>query len=212
MNGFTSNDRSCNLLDGTSPLIAARLMTSNTSDLGASTPLPEGGKSLRVPVHTTVSEGYVPGCIGRIAQLHADYYGAANGFGVDFEAKVARELADFCQDYKPGRDGIWLALCNGDIEGSVAIDGTDAQRTGAHLRWFITSNEIRGQGIGKKLLEQAMVFVRARGYRNTYLWTFAGLDAARHLYESHRFRLAHESPGRQWGTLVTEQRFERNEA
>ena len=164
------------------------------------------------PTHITVREGYVPGCIGRIAQLHANHYSAANGFGVSFEAKVARELADFCQNYKPGRDGIWLALCNGHIEGSVAIDGTDAGSTGAHLRWFITSNEIKGQGIGRMLLEQAMVFVRACGYRNTYLWTFAGLDAARHLYESHRFRLVHEGPGSQWGTLVTEQRFERSEA
>jgi hypothetical protein len=77
-------------------------------------------------MHITVREGYVPGCIGRVAQLHADYYCAANGFGVSFEAKVARELADFCQNYKPGRDGIWLAQCNGKIEGSVAIDGTNA--------------------------------------------------------------------------------------
>ena len=135
------------------------------------------------PTHITVREGYVPGCIGRIAQLHANHYSAANGFGVGFEAKVARELADFCQNYKPGRDGIWLAQCNGHIEGSVAIDGTDAGSTGAHLRWFITSNEIKGQGIGRMLLEQAIVFVRACGYRNTYLWTFSGLDAARHLYD-----------------------------
>lgn len=68
-------------------------------------------------MHITVREGYVPGCIGRIAQLHANYYSAANGFGVNFEAKVARKLADFCQNHKPGRDGIWLALRNGHIEG-----------------------------------------------------------------------------------------------
>lgn len=71
----------------------------------------------------TIEEGYVPGCIGRIAQLHAEYYSAANGFGVAFEAKVARELADFCQDYKAGRDGIWLVQCDGIIEGSLVIDG-----------------------------------------------------------------------------------------
>ncbi len=48
-NGFTSNDSSCNLLHGTSPFNGFRLMTSNTTNLGASTPLPEGGKSLRIP-------------------------------------------------------------------------------------------------------------------------------------------------------------------
>ena len=34
----------------------------------------------------SISEGYVPGCIGRIAQLHAAYYAQTSGFGVEFEA------------------------------------------------------------------------------------------------------------------------------
>ena len=40
------------------------------------------------------------------------------------------------------------------------------------------------------------------------LWTFAGLDAARRLYERAGFRLAEERRGTQWGIEVTEQRFE----
>ncbi|MDP2677369.1 MAG: GNAT family N-acetyltransferase [Rhodoferax sp.] len=160
----------------------------------------------------TIKEGYVPGCIGRIAELHAKYYSAANGFGVAFEAKVARELADFCENYKPGRDGIWLAQHNGSIEGSIVIDGTKAETAGAHLRWFITTDAIRGQGIGSKLLEEAIDFVQTGGYQTTYLWTFSGLAAAKHLYESHHFRLVHESPGNQWGAVVNEQRFERSAA
>ena len=156
----------------------------------------------------TITEGYQPGAIGRIAQLHAAYYAATHKFGVEFEAKVARELAEFCMSFKADRDGLWLA-CKPGIEGSVAIDGSHAERDGAHLRWFITSDELRGQGMGKQLLSRALAFVDAREYRSTYLWTFAGLDAARHLYESHGFRLVHESPGTQWGTEVREQRFER---
>mgnify|MGYP002654624081 FL=1 len=160
-------------------------------------------------MHISIQEGYVPGCIGRIAQLHASHYAASNGFGVAFEAKVARELADFCQNYVPGRDGIWLAQRDGRIEGSVVIDGTNAETQGAHLRWFITSAAIRGQGVGAQLLAKAIEFVQSRRYRTTYLWTFAGLDAARHLYESHQFQLVHEAAGNQWGSVVTEQRFER---
>lgn len=163
-------------------------------------------------VSTTITEGYVPGCIGRIAQLHANYYAVSSGFGVAFEAKVARELADFCQHYRSGRDGIWLVRRNGSIEGSVVVDGTHASTSGAHLRWFITSDAIRGQGQGNLLLQKALEFVETCGYRKTFLWTFAGLHAARHLYESHRFRLVQESPGNQWGTWVTEQRFERGDA
>ena len=160
----------------------------------------------------TIQEGYLPGCIGRLVQLHAEYYAATNGFGVAFEAKVARELADFCQHYKPGRDGIWLVECDGRIEGSVVIDGSKAQNDGAHLRWFITSEAVKNQGVGKRLLQEAMKFVDNCGYKETYLWTFSCLNVARHLYESCRFQLVHESPGNQWGAVVVEQKFLRGVA
>src|SRR3954447_709680 len=118
----------------------------------------------------TITEGYIPGCIGRIAQLHAAYYSATNGFGVAFEAKVARELADFCQSYQPGRDGIWLAR-QLEIEGSVVIDGSRAHDKGAHLRWFISSDAVRGQGIGRQLLARALEFSDQCGYKTVHLWT-----------------------------------------
>jgi hypothetical protein len=63
-------------------------------------------------------------------------------------------------------------------------------------------------GVGRVLLERAMAFVDAH-YDETYLWTFKGLDAARHLYEAAGFTLAEESEGRQWGSVVVEQRFVR---
>lgn len=155
-----------------------------------------------------ISEGYVPGCIGQVARLHAAYYAVAAGFGVAFEARVAKDLADFCLAYTPGRDGLWLARST-DIEGSIAIDGAHADGGGAHLRWFITSDVVRGRGVGRRLLSQALAFADRRGYESVYLWTFAGLDAARHLYEAHGFRLVSEAPGDQWGKVVREQRFER---
>lgn len=155
-----------------------------------------------------VSEGYEPGCIGRIAQLHGSYYAASHGFGLQFEAKVARELSEFCLGYLAGRDGIWLVR-SPEVEGSVVLDGSKAQEAGAHLRWFIVSDALRGQGMGRRLLQLALDFADARGYRKTFLWTVSGLDAARHLYEACGFRLVHQSPGSQWGKVVDELRFER---
>jgi GNAT superfamily N-acetyltransferase len=158
-----------------------------------------------------LTEGYAPGCIGRIAALHAAYYAGASGFGVEFEAKVATELSRFCLHYVPGRDGLWLA-CDPEVEGSIVIDGAHADGEGAHLRWFITSNALRGQGVGRRLLQQAMDFCDARGYRKVFLWTFEGLGAARHLYEAHGFRLVAQHEGTTWGRRVNEQRFERRAA
>ncbi len=159
---------------------------------------------------TTISlhQGYRPGCIGRIAQLHADYYHARVGFGVHFEAKVARELADFCERYDDQHDGLWLALADDTVVGSIAIDGSHVEREGAHLRWFITSAPVRGAGIGKALLGAAMEFCRSQRYERVTLWTFEGLGAARHLYETFGFKLVHQQRGMQWGTAVDEQRFE----
>jgi GNAT superfamily N-acetyltransferase len=156
----------------------------------------------------SINKGYIPGCIGRVSELHALYYSNLVGFGLNFEAKVARELAEFCSRYDEQRDGLWLATLAGRIHGSIAIDGLHAQDEGAHLRWFITSNEIRGTGIGTSLLSSAMDFCRVKGYRRIYLWTFSGLDAARHLYEKFGFELVKQQRGSQWGVEVDEQRFE----
>jgi RimJ/RimL family protein N-acetyltransferase len=155
-----------------------------------------------------IHKGYLPGCIGRVAELHARYYHQLVGFGVAFEAKVARELAQFCEQYDGYRDGLWLALGNDVVEGSIAIDGSHADQDGAHLRWFITSNGVRGTGVGTTLLSAAMQFCQSQRYERVYLWTFEGLAAARHLYEKVGFRFVHQQRGRQWGREVDEQRFE----
>lgn len=159
-----------------------------------------------------VHRGYLPGCIGRIAELHARYYAALVGFGLPFEAKVAAELAAFCVGYREGRDGLWLALRDGEVHGSIAIDGTQAADNGAHLRWFIASDELRGRGAGHELLGTALRFCDDRRYRKVYLWTFDGLAPARHLYEKHGFRLTLAQRGSQWGKDVNEQLFTRGDA
>lgn len=159
---------------------------------------------------TLIHFGYLPGCIGRITALHADCYHKLAGFGLPFEAKVARELAAFCERFEAGRDGLWLALGpDGAVNGSIAIDGLHARGAdGAHLRWFIVSEAVRGTGAGHALMAAAMGFCRDRAYARAHLWTFDGLHAARHLYEKSGFRLALQRRGTQWGKEVDEQRFE----
>jgi len=151
--------------------------------------------------------GYVPGAIGRVAQMHADYYAGAWGFGLYFEAKVATELSQFLLRLDPARDGFWTAVRAGRVEGAITIDGAKAETEGAHLRWFILSDALRAQGAGNRLLREALAFCRQRKYRRVFLWTFQGLEPARHLYEKYGFRLAEEVEGEQWGRRVLEQRY-----
>ncbi len=160
-------------------------------------------------MNSTIQKGYQPGCIGQITGLHARYYSELVGFGMVFESKVARELAEFCLRYDDRRDGLWLARSSqGDLLGSIIIDGMQAQDHGAHLRWFIADAQARGQGLGHRLLAEAVEFCHLCGYRRVYLWTFEGLVAARHLYEKFGFRLVRQQSGSQWGVMVEEQCWE----
>lgn len=156
-----------------------------------------------------ISSGYRPSLIGRITHMHMAYYAPFAGFGQRFESVVAGGLASFCDRLHHPNNQIWLAIQDQQIVGSVAIDGEDLGNNTAHLRWFIMDDRVRGQGVGGQLLTQALQFVDAKEFEETQLWTFNGLHAARHLYESNGFKLAEENPGNQWGTEIMEQRFSR---
>jgi len=167
------------------------------------------GKELKrsASIDEQIRQGYQPGCIGDVASLHARFYSQVSGFGLFFEKKVATELAEFAQALPTPDKGLWLYVENGRSLASVAIDGNGGDGI-AHLRWFIVDESLRGTGVGRRLLANALDFVDRR-FDETYLWTFKGLDAARHLYESLGFRLTDEAEGSQWGSTVIEQRFSR---
>lgn len=155
-----------------------------------------------------IETGYVPGAIGRIAELHGIYYHIHWNFGLFFEAKVASELSEFLTRYDINRDGLWTANVDNRVEASIVIDGIQSHTEGAHLRMFIVSDMLRGKGVGRNLLEKAIGFCKQKGYAKVYLWTFEGLDTARHLYESVGFKLVKQQKGLQWGTEVNEQYYE----
>jgi GNAT superfamily N-acetyltransferase len=152
-------------------------------------------------------DGYRPGCLADIVALHARYYARNWGFGLAFETKVASELAAFLAGMDPQRDLFLAAYEDGAVAGSIAVDVSGGGPRGAHLRWFIVSAQ--GCGLGKTLLERAMRFCDEQSKLTVWLTTFAGLDAARALYERHGFRLVEESDVDQWQGGVREQLFER---
>jgi len=155
-----------------------------------------------------IISGYEPGAIGRITVFHAKYYNRLVGFGLFFEAKVASEMAEFLRRFNPDQDGFWVAKLEGNIIGSIIADGVHINSDGIHLRWFIVELKYHGQGVGTQLLQRAIDFCKKLDIKRVYLWTFAGLDAARHLYERVGFRLCQEQEEETWGVSVKEQMFE----
>lgn len=156
-----------------------------------------------------VCQGYRPGVIASVAGLHASYYSENYRFGAIFERKVATEMSAFMGRIENPANTTFSAFLGNVLLGSVSLDGEDLEAGVSHLRWFIVNPDAQGMGIGNLLLKKATSYVDAAGFERTRLWTFKGLDAARHLYEKHGFALVHEIPGRQWGTEVIEQEFER---
>lgn len=156
-----------------------------------------------------VSSGYQAGAIGRVTEMHARFYARHAGFGQFFESKVASGLAEFTGRLDNPRNGMWVATQGERIVGSVSIDGEDLGQDLAHLRWFIVDDGLRGAGVGRRLLAQALDFCDSQGFAGIHLWTFKSLDAARRLYEDAGFKLEEEQPGSQWGKEVVEQRFVR---
>lgn len=144
----------------------------------------------------------------RIVEMHDSYYGSRWGFGPAFTEKNVAELSAFLGSFDPSRDGLWTAQVGGSIEGSVAINGSQATSQGAELRWFLVSDALRGRGAGSQLLEAALTFCREHAFSKVHLWTFAGLDQARALYERAGFVLTEQHVGTRWGTEVLEQRLE----
>ncbi|MFY9994990.1 MAG: helix-turn-helix domain-containing GNAT family N-acetyltransferase [Leclercia sp.] len=167
------------------------------------------GSDNATPQSVEILSGYRPGMIGRIAEMHGCFYAREHHFGSFFEAKVAAGLADFSARLDKPCNQIWLAVLNGRIVGSVAIDGEDLGNGEAHLRWFILDDGCRGSGAGRKLLAEAMAFCEQQDFSAVQLWTFNKLTAARRLYESFGFQLTKEWQGVQWGSSIMEQQFTR---
>jgi GNAT superfamily N-acetyltransferase len=117
-------------------------------------------------------------------------------------------LVDLLGRFDPDSDGLWTAQVDGRVEGPVVVDGSHGGAEGAHLRWFLVGDALPGCGAGSQLLREALAFCRGRGFGSVYLWTFAGLDAARRLYEASGCVLTEEHLGMRWGTEVMEQRME----
>ena len=153
---------------------------------------------------------FAPGSLGTIIALHGQHYAQNWGFGTFLEAKVADELAAFAGQMA-SNDLVLLAYDNEGLAASIVLDLNDpvSGERGGHLRWFICAERCRGTGIGRKLMDRAMSHADEHSNGNVWLTTFAGLEPARHLYESYGFTLTHEQEGEAWGTVVTEQEFRR---
>jgi GNAT superfamily N-acetyltransferase len=157
------------------------------------------------PAAITLRTELRSGDIGTIVYLHGVIYAQERGFDPTFQAYVGGPLAEFVKACS-ARERLWIAECDGRLIGCIAI--VAASETTAQLRWFLVDPAARRQGLGKRLLAEAVAFCRESGYANIILWTESALTVAARLYLAAGFRKTEEKPGRVWGVDLVEEKYE----
>jgi len=146
-----------------------------------------------------------PGDTGYITYLHGKLYAEECGFDHTFEPYVAIPLSRFVKN-QTNRERIWIVEKDNLVMGSVAVVKKNKQE--AQLRWLLLRPEIRGRGIGKKLVGEAVAFTRDCGYSSLFLLTVDMLPRAAGIYRSFGFKVTEETEIRMWGVRMTEQKYE----
>lgn len=142
-----------------------------------------------VPAGIEIHQGYEPGLIGRVSELHGRYYAKEWGAGAAFEVLMTHDICAFIESYDAQKDLILSAHIGGTLVGAIAILGQHPEPEGVQLRFFLVDPVYHGRGAGKTLLQAALDWCKKRGYIKVFLWTVDHLPQSRGLYESVGFRV-----------------------
>lgn len=145
------------------------------------------------------------GDIGALVSLHGALFCEAYGLDASFEADVASGLGTFAIN-RGSREILWIVKRGRQVMGSLGVARHNDRE--AEIRWFVLDPELRCQGLGSRLLADALDFCRRQNYRSVHVWTAVRFKEAEHLYRDHGFRLTEQYINRKWGSSITEQRYD----
>ena len=85
---------------------------------------------------------------------------------------------------------LWVAEVDGKIAGCCGIYPTEGlEKDCAELAKFYLSKEVRGKGMGKKLIEQCFQSAEQMGYKKLYLESMPQFSKAVSMYEKYGFKM-----------------------
>ena len=125
-----------------------------------------------------------PGDDALIVDLHRRGYVAEDErFRETFCTFVGETVAEAELD-DPARGRVWFAERGEETLGcSAIVDRGDR----GQLRWVVLVPEARGLGLGRSLVDRALLHARSCRYSQIYLETTDGLDASMSIYEKLGF-------------------------
>lgn len=149
-----------------------------------------------------------PGDMGAVVSRQAILYAEEYGWNDEYEALTSRIVADFLDGFDETREACWIAEQESVMVGSVFLIRHPEREAVAKLRLLYVEPQVRGQGVGKKLVKQCTTFARRVGYRAITLWTNDVLTSARRLYEAEGYQLVKEEKHHSFGKDLNGQTWE----
>jgi DNA-binding MarR family transcriptional regulator/GNAT superfamily N-acetyltransferase len=160
--------------------------------------LVEAMRTIRTILGDEVERGPIslrPNRVGELGWLihrQGFLYNQQYGWNGDFEALIARIYNEYhCAPETPPKS-LWVAEQNGSVVGSIFAMPSEGLPRSAQLRMLYVEPEVRGQGIGRLLVDRCVSFARDSGYERMRLWTHSIQQAARKLYAAAGFTIVEE--------------------
>jgi GNAT superfamily N-acetyltransferase len=141
-----------------------------------------------------------------IVDLHARLYRAEYGMDERFVAGVAAAVDAALANGWPEGGGAWLVERDGEFAGSVGL--TDEGQGTGRIRWVLLAPELRGLGLGRRLVGAAVERARELGMHRVELDTFSALGNAARIYRELGFRVVSAEETSRWGPPITYQFYE----
>lgn len=143
-----------------------------------------------------------------IIKRHGSLYAEEFGWSSNFEVLVDKIVSDYQKNFKPGREFCWIAEVDGQNVGCVFV--VEESASVAKLRLLMVTEEGRGMGLGRKLVQVCLDFAKDAGYSEMILWTNHVLLSARKIYESFGFQMIAEKEHHDFGPLLKGQTWQLN--
>ncbi len=155
-------------------------------------------------IRSEAQTGDMDAIVAHHRQVYGEEYGVDSRFGDFVAAAVARAAQ---RGFPTEREAIRIVELDGEHVGSIGL--SDEGDDEAAIRWVVLSPEVRGDGLGRRLLGEMLDFAEEQGYRRVWLETFSELTAAANLYRDVGFVVTSADTAPRWGLdAITFQRYE----
>lgn len=162
------------------------------------------GDRVEIPFHIRT---FQTGDLALVAARQAQLYEQEYGWGRPMEIMQGDITTAFLRDFQPGREQCWIAERSGAMVGAVLL--ADAGNNVGQLRLLHVDAQMRGQGLGRALIDHCISFAQGARYDRIMLWTQDVLTDARRLYHAAGFALVSTQSHDLLGQAMTGERWER---